>query len=231
MQALEPAGIDVLVLAGDIGNAATIGAGLQLICTRYSEAAVLFVAGNHEYYRSCPADVEQELRELEARTPNLTVLNNRTTTIEGVVFAGTTLWFPFDELNKVYASRLADFSAIDNFVPWVYEQNEEAVAFLRRAAPIADVVITHHVPSYQAITPQWLGSALNRFFVCEMGDLIAKAQPGWWFFGHTHTPGNFAISGTRMLTNPFGYPLEAKADFNDRLVINALAKTGCRPCS
>jgi len=42
---LDPSGVDVLVLAGDIGVAAGTKRSLEKFCARYAEATVLFVPG------------------------------------------------------------------------------------------------------------------------------------------------------------------------------------------
>jgi predicted phosphodiesterase len=217
---LDPTGVDVLVLAGDVAASSTIAPALRALCARYGEAAVVFVAGNHELYGSSPEAVGRTLRDLDTEVDNLRVLDSRAVTVGGVAFAGTTLWFADDPFNHRYAPQLADFSAIRSFVPWVYRENERAVRFLERAAGEADVVVTHHLPSHEVVESRWRGNPLNRFFVCELGGLIRRAQPPLWLFGHTHDPGEFAIGATRLLTNPFGYPGETMASFREKLVFD-----------
>jgi predicted phosphodiesterase len=218
-RSLDPTGVDVLVLAGDVASASTIAASLRALCARYADATVVFVPGNHEFYGSSPGAVVHTARQVEAEVGNLRLLDHETTTVGGVTFAGTTLWFPDDELNPLYAPMLADFSMIRSFVPWVYRENERAVRFLERAAREADVVVTHHLPSHEVVAPRWRHAPLNRFFVCELGDLIRLARPPWWLFGHTHDPGEFTIGATRLLANPLGYPFEPKAGFRERLIL------------
>jgi len=99
-------GVDVLVLAGDIGsyqggsrlNEPDFGLG------RFSPRAkgapwkqVLFVPGNHEYDGLDFADTHQRLREACSRL-GIVWLERTTHVIAGVRFVGTTLWTDFDGL-------------------------------------------------------------------------------------------------------------------------------------
>jgi hypothetical protein len=173
--------------------------------------------------------VNRAIRELEARTPNLRFLDCDRAEICGLVFVVTTLWFADEELNPYYAPGLADFSMIDGFVPWVYQEHERAVRFLEDEAGQADVVVTHHIPSLGAVAPEWRGHPLNRFFVCDLDDLIARHQPPWWVFGHTHSAGQYRVGNSRLITNPLGYPGEPNPGFDSNLVIELQPRQGPSP--
>ena len=90
-EALDPAGIDVLVLAGDICSQSTLQYFLGEFCRRFKE--VVFVLGNHEYYQSSRNAVREEMQAAIASNPNLHWLDSSSCEIEGVRFAGGTLWF------------------------------------------------------------------------------------------------------------------------------------------
>jgi predicted phosphodiesterase len=218
---LDPSGVDVLVLAGDIGVAAGIKWALEKFCSRYERATVLFTPGNHEYYRSYPAEMDEFFGDAEAKHKNLRILRNRIVEVGGVRFAGTTLWFRDDPLNRVYQGQLSDFSLIEDFVPWVYNENRLAEAFLRGAMAMPrppEVVITHHLPSDRCVAAQYKGSTLNRFFVAPIADTM-PVLPKLWIYGHTHTPLDAVYDGCRLITNPFGYPHEPKRGFREKLII------------
>ena len=220
VDALDPSGVDVLVLAGDIHVGAGIKPSLKLFCERYPE--VVFVAGNHEYYSSSPAEVEEYLGEAKATSPNLHVLECSTVTIGGVRFAGTSLWFRDSPMNVSYQHMLNDFNLIEDFVPWVYGENQKAEAFLRAelSGPTPpDVIVTHHLPSDRCVVPQYRGDPLNRFFVAPVADDIAEeCLPRFWCFGHTHGPNQFTVGSCRFACNPRGYPHERVQGFNPKLV-------------
>lgn len=84
---------DVLVLAGDIGTG-TMGVGWAC---QYAHMyrAVVYVAGNHEYYHQrFPSHFETMVQASIRNKPSspVIVLNNASTIIDGVRFLGTTLW-------------------------------------------------------------------------------------------------------------------------------------------
>lgn len=224
VDSFDPTGVDVLVLAGDVGTADTIVPALRWFCARYAGATVLFVLGNHEWYGSTTdGGVLVAVRALEAEVPNLRVLDDRVVEAGGVRFAGSTLWFRDAPDTYLYRRALSDFGQIREFDPWVYEANRRSEAFLRGvlSARMADVVVTHHLPSERCVAPQYKGSAYNRFFVCPLADeLPPEHLPRFWLYGHTHTPADEVHDGCRFVCNPLGYPHEPKLKFRRNLVLD-----------
>lgn len=217
---LDPSDVDVLVLAGDVGTAKILPNALQMLCDRYPE--VIFIPGNHEYYGSSPERVGVVLAEIAQRTPNLHILQRTVVELGGVRFAGASLWFRPDPLNVCYQGQMSDFHAIKEFDPWVYAQNQLDEQFLhaQMSAPTPPhVLVTHYLPTHRAVSQQWVGSALNRFFVAPVAEELARL-PSWWFYGHTHDAGQFAWQGCQFVCNPFGYPREPKQGFQDKLVLD-----------
>ena len=219
VSALDPTGVDVLVVAGDLG---TLGGGLVAaldgLCDRYP--CVVYVTGNHEYYGSERRDVHDVLAGFSASHRNFHVLENGAVVLGGRRFVGTTLWFRDDPGNAAQEGRLADFHEIGRFRNWVYEVNEGATRFLEATIAAQDVVVTHHLPSPESIAPQFRGSPLNRFFVCDLSPLIRRVQPALWIHGHTHATLDYSMERTRVVCNPFGYAgHEENAAFRDRFII------------
>ena len=68
-----------------------------------------------------------------------------------------------------------------------------------------DVVVTHHLPTQLSVHPEYKGSPLNPFFVCEMDPLIFEKRPKLWVHGHTHKSVSKMVGRTRIVCNPFGY--------------------------
>jgi predicted phosphodiesterase len=54
VETLDPAGVDALVLAGDISVGDDLPEALGLLCRRFHDAAVIYVHGNHEFYYAYP---------------------------------------------------------------------------------------------------------------------------------------------------------------------------------
>lgn len=222
---LDPAGVDVLVVAGDLGTVSTVGSALRTLCARYLH--VVFVLGNHEYYGSSPAEVHAALHSFSASLSNLYWLHRSTVEIGGVVFAGATLWFRDTPDNPRYAYRMNDFSMIQGFVPWVYGENRSDEEFLRKAASRADVVVTHYLPAQGSVADEFRGSPLNRFFLCDVEPVVSTSGAALWVHGHTHAPCDYVCGDTRVLCNPLGYPGEASTpDLPPRVLVEVESRAG-----
>ena len=224
-QGLRPEGVDVLVLAGDISTRPGLEPVLLEFCDRYPQ--VVYVTGNHEYYQNSPDMVHGLLRKLGHERDNFHWLQHRKVEIDGIVFAGTTLWFP-EPTGTTYERRfwLNDYNVIRGFVPWVYHEHREAVEFLEAEMASADIVVTHHMPASVCISPRFLKGdfgPMNHYFCHDMTPQIEQGGPKFWFYGHTHDRGQYKVRDTTLIGNPFGYPSEqgrgAKGRFNKKLVV------------
>lgn len=196
---------DVLVLAGDLCPLADL-ARHELALRRLTDrfAHVLWVPGNHEWYGARP-----DARLLDAvaeRLPGMRRLDPaQPTVIDGVHFLGDTLWFPARPDDGHYRHLVADFQQIAGLVPWCHREHARAVAALAASIRPGDVVVTHHLPSPESVATRFLGSALNRFFMVDLTELILRTRPALWLHGHTHTSIDVEVGATRIACNPFGY--------------------------
>src|SRR5215831_17454804 len=113
---------DVLVLAGDIiplRKPDEVRRIFGWFCGRFPQ--VVFVPGNHEYYKTRPAEVNALLADCAPQFANLHVLNPGIATIGGARFVGATLWFAETPDEEKYREMLFDFRLIGDFVPWVHQ--------------------------------------------------------------------------------------------------------------
>jgi len=215
-----PVAGDVLVLAGDLiplRAAEQVRQALSWFCDRFPD--VIFVPGNHEYYKTRPEDAEALLHACALQIPNLHVLNPGIALIGGRRFVGATLWFPPTPDEVLYRSALNDFRMIRGFVPWVHDTHAEHLAFLREYVQPGDVVVTHHLPHPRSIAPAHARSDLNRFFLAvDAAELVEQSGARLWVHGHTHTPCNYVEGKTQVVCNPRGYPHEMNS-FNPGLVV------------
>jgi predicted phosphodiesterase len=209
---LDPTGVDVLVLAGDITSARyyeDLENVFKPLARKYRH--MLYVPGNHEYYKSSPKQVTRNLAKLVKEVPEVVIPDNGAVLIAGQRFIGGTMWFrpdPMGELNKRF---MHDFSLIQDFEPWVYDQNIAFEKALATEVEAGDVVVSHHLPAPESVPPRFAGSAINAFFVSDMTSYLRELQPKLWIHGHTHDRCDYVIDKTRVVANPLGYPNEFRS--------------------
>ena len=88
----EAKDVDVVVLAGDID----IGVrGVDWIIRQRFQCPVVYVLGNHEYYKHRYPSLVGKVKEYAAGN-NIHVLENDNVDIDGVRFHGATLWTNFE---------------------------------------------------------------------------------------------------------------------------------------
>lgn len=199
---LQPHGVDVLVVAGDLSDAEGLYEALGLLCERFRK--VVYVHGNHEFYKSDRANVREVTRYACSQYSNLHWLDNDAVEIDGKLFVGTPLWF---SRAPSWAPKhyMNDFRLIRNFESWVYEENAKSKNFLRRSIQPCAIVVTHYLPASESIHPAYAGNSLNPFFLCDVSDIIRETKPALWIHGHTHTSMDYSLDSTRVVCNPFGY--------------------------
>ena len=202
---MDPTGVDVLVLAGDIAVGTEITSALDLFCARFRDADVVYVHGNHEHYATPRAQVLRATELAKERNPNLHFLDGTIATIRGRRFLGGTLWFRERSWPRRIRDALNDFTVIPDFSPWAFDECARTIAFFERELAPGDVVVTHHLPSPACTAPKWHGSPLNDFFVCDVEELMRERAPALWIHGHTHDSVDMTIGATRVVCNPFGY--------------------------
>lgn len=228
---------DVIVLAGDIAS------GIDGVrwARRWGEGRpVLYVAGNHEFYGHALPDLVGELRDAAAGT-SVHLLENDEVVIDRVRFLGATIWSDFDSdgaerraATMALCERVVnDYRAI-RFGP---EQRALTAADTRkvhlasrawlqeRLAAGHDgptVVITHHAPLLRSNPPAGPLRGLAGAFASDLSGLMGADRVALWIFGHTHRCADVRIAGTRVFSNPRGYPHENVAGFDPESVIDVL---------
>jgi predicted phosphodiesterase len=222
LKELDPEGVDVLLVCGDLANGKTLAQALLSLCALYPR--VLFVVGNHEYYGSSPKKVHKALASLDRDIRNFDWLHHRAVKVGDLRFAGTPLWFPKPTDPMVLMDRYGvnDFNVIRGFDPWVYDEHRRAREFLEREGPKADVILTHHVPMSSCVAARFRGQTTNHYFTTDMTPEIDAWQPKLWCFGHTHDRMWLQRGGTLLACNPFGYPMEQMIRERGHYVVNCL---------
>lgn len=223
---LEPDDRDsesILVLAGDISSKPDqLIAFIELIESRFRY--VIYVPGNHEYYRHEMSKWIPETRKLfEDRTDRVSYALGEDVVchaVDGVRFIFTTMWTAGGEdLAEMGAvgQALNDFRIItlngERFtVPkmsYIHKKMKAKVEQFLQSDPDAfNVVVTHHMPSYRLCHPRF-GNTINGGFAFN-GDAILAADyaPKIWIHGHTHDTVDKQLFNTRIVCNPRGYHRE-----------------------
>lgn len=207
---------EVLVLAGDISSGT---AAIELFASW--PVPVLYVAGNHEFYRQNWEGLRRDLRAA-AKGTNVHFLDNTATAIGGVRFLGATLWTDFlfgtssswnqsaameyvtDGLNDYHlidsdSDRLQAQQTLDDHMRsrrWLARQ-------LTRAFNGPTVVVTHHGCHPLSIHPRFAGDRLNAGFVSDLTPLLQHAD--LWVHGHVHDCVDYQVGRCRVVGNPAGY--------------------------
>lgn len=216
---------DTLVIAGDLAESPQIEGCLQQICDKYQ--SVVYVRGNHDYWHTSIKAAEQHNALLASKISNLHILNNNAVTIEGQRFIGTTLWQKYSSLDVVFRSQYMDYRQIQDYARDIQSVSDKAERYLNLNVQAGDVVVTHHAPSSQCINPRFRGDNLNRFYYHEMTHLMGTPKaPAVWCFGHMHAGFDRDFNGTRVVSNPIGYPGEGYD--RDPLVIDLVPPPSLR---
>lgn len=211
--------VDVLVVAGDL-TTNHYERNLTMLCDRFPD--VVYVMGNHDYWRGSLASKRELMSKIQAKLPNLHWLDNDRKVIGDRFFAGGTLWFSRDGVEPdVPCPRSAnwpDFRYVDDGPDGIFDEFDATYKFLNENVQKGDIVITHHLPSPKCVHPRWEGMNTNCYFVGDVEDIILRKEPSHWFFGHTHDARDLQIYATRLVCNPRGYPGE-NVKFDPHLII------------
>ena len=210
---------DVVVLAGDVSNGVK---GIAWARQAFADKPVVYVVGNHEFYRCDWVRLLDELRA-QAQVHSVHFLENDAVTIDGVRFLGATLWTDFllfGEDQKPAAMREAarvmnDFQLIKaralpaqvNMVgphgsPWklspahTLRRHRESLAWLKAQLPLGEadktVVVSHHFPSVRSLAPQWADDLVSAIYGSNLPDEVVSGT-ALWIHGHAHSSFDYRI--------------------------------------
>lgn len=233
-------GIDVVVLAGDIGRFCDDREHPFLYCTQvadYLDCDVVFVPGNHEYYGS-DFYATREKWCVGYYSQRVYILDNISIILDGVRFIGSTFWTDYRLLGWQYEAdcmRAADMYMADhrgairkvgknggrkNFTPQDARQiNKDSVVFIEKtleAGPdMPTVIVTHHIPITfsSTINPRFPVDVTTSGFMSHMPALLRKASTHGtkaWIFGHHHYSLQSEAFDVKLLSSQLGYPTESE---------------------
>jgi predicted phosphodiesterase len=224
----SPEEYDVVVLAGDVALGA---GGVTWALSQFGELGkpIIYVPGNHEYYSHDYDLNNAAMRSCEQLNDNLHVMLPGVLVHHDVRFVCATLWSDLVDLKAkpehqfyrrmAVVRGIADFHVIKRYSGrrWMaqdcMDEYDKHLAFIRSqlSAPFAGktVVITHFMPTYQAVAKKYENSDLNGYFANALDEDMERWKPEAWIFGHTHSKQLLTHpSGTKLCCNPWGYPKE-----------------------
>ncbi len=223
---------DVVVLAGDIH----IGdKGVKWALEAIKDIPVVYVLGNHEYYRQAYPKLSRKLKELVTGT-NVFLLENDHIELETIHFFGCTLWTDFELLGDPRVAgyecqqKMTDFKKIKKEPNYskirsldISLINKKSVHWLESAImPDLEksVIVTHHAPSRQSIPEHLKNDIISAGYASNLDNLVKGLNPTVWIHGHVHESADYKIGSTRVLSNPRGYPGERNLQFDPSFIVS-----------
>jgi 3',5'-cyclic AMP phosphodiesterase CpdA len=221
---------DVLILAGDIGNLYKYNQ-LQRFLEDVSKLFqyVLYVPGNHEYYRvnGVPEvsfrTLTERLLKLEASIDNLYILNGGSVVIDDVCIAGCTLWtnpqvekiphyiVRIKGMNKVDIYRnthLKDLRFVDRTIKYCKEKNQKLL------------LVTHHCPTFRTTKGKKDDDMYVSLYATDLENRLRGDYVHTSVCGHVHKNFDFmSTQGTRVVGNQKGKPRDNLTDYRPDMII------------
>lgn len=215
----ETLNCDVVILAGDIDLKTR---GVEWAKQSFS-GPVLYVPGNHEFYGGHLTHTLEKLRA--AQDDRVRVLDRDEVVLAGVRFLGAIMWTDFAATGNPHIAAFSAQNALNDF----RQIRAENYRRIRPADLIAlavktkdwlrdrlsepfdgpTVVITHHAPTLRSLQDNpHAGTHLDAAFANRWEDLMCGDQVALWVHGHSHTAVDYEVAGTRVVSNPRGYPGE-----------------------
>ena len=223
---------DLVILAGDI-NLGTKG--IEWILSTIRNIPVIYVLGNHEYYKGSYPKTLNTIIEL-AHNTNVHVLENKSVLMNGITFHGATLWTNFALLGdpringSICQDKMNDYKKIRKDPSYsrlrsidTYAIHQHSLRWLENSLTSSstrkNIVVTHHAPSGLSLPETFKTQILSSAYASNLESTILKHQPQYWIHGHIHTPTKYSIGKTTVLCNPHGYIDEPDNGFDKNLII------------
>ena len=229
---------DVIVLAGDI-DVGVLGAEWAVSESERLGKSILYLLGNHEFYRYEYYSVKEDIARI-CKDTLVQYLGPGVFVQDDVRILGTTLWTDYDAYDVVPREQsmryidncltdhrlveIAGGSQVERFTPqhaldihkrelgWLNDQ-------LSQGFDGKTVVVTHHGPHHVCQHPAFPMSEMSGAFHSDLSGLIEGNDIAVWAFGHTHANVDEVVANTRIVSNQAGYPGEDVEGFDSSFVI------------
>jgi predicted phosphodiesterase len=218
----------ILILAGDIWHAKKPFSFMNFSWFKKISShfhSIIVILGNHDFWGgNLETEYSNYLKNIkEQGLTNIHLLQDNTLIIGKNKFIGGTLWTDYDNANphimRAAESLMNDFKYIRNGKTFTKLRATHLLgAHAKTARYIKENshkdypeqilwVITHHLPSYQSIPPQFQydgHEAENAMYASNLEHLMNKDISAW-IHGHSHLHAYYKINDTQIIANPRGY--------------------------
>lgn len=224
---LDPPPHDVAVIAGDVG---------ERLCDRVLpwlrglRGPVVYVPGNHDFWRTTYQKEVAEARELAAAARIHLLIEGETAVVAGVRFVGATLWTDWDLRPEERARATSEGAAREGgmrdvrrikwrrgpqdyskFLPRFSadlhrEQRRRIETALAEPYAGPTVVVTHHAPHERSLRGGGWRTPLDAAYASDLSAILEGPHaPALWIHGHIHECRDYRVGATRIVANPRGY--------------------------
>lgn len=226
----------ILIIAGDLGaidRPKCIVAAIDHLASRFFR--IVYVAGNHEYYGGDLQNTVVDINNLIKHNTNVVFDNFEKLPLSYLGIKSpsnlwmATLWSGFDKANPLSMNaaqfEMNDYRNIKGFTgntmtaDDVLSVHTAMMDALKAEMLPDDIIVTHHLPSYQSIDPAYTTSLLRGAYATDLDNFILERKPRLWMHGHTHTSHDYMLGDTRVVCNSLGYPGDENKDYIKDLVI------------
>lgn len=212
---------DILILAGDIGRVhkyTQLENFLKKLCQKFE--IVLYVLGNHEYYRvdgvvpKGMEDILQDVEKIKDQIPNLYILNRTSVVIEDVCIAGCTLWSQATYDVPQYIVKIPGMDT--NKYNYLFDQDRRYIESMINYCSVKNLkllAVTHHCPTF-SMGRRKKSDRYKSLYCSNLDYLLDKNKVHTWVCGHVHV--NFDVrtkNGTRLVSNQKGKPRDGVTDY------------------
>lgn len=223
---------DIVILAGDIN----IGIkGVQWALEKFPKTHVIYILGNHEYYKGSYPKTLRKIKDLASNT-NIHVLENESIEINEVMFHGATLWTDFSlfgdpiQYGVICQGKMNDYKRIRKDPSYsklisvdTYRLHMFSRGWLEKSLQASksekNIVVTHHAPSIKSVPNEFRKDPITAAYASNLEGTILSLKPQYWIHGHIHSPVRYQIGETEVICNPHGYIDEKYNGYEKELII------------
>jgi Icc-related predicted phosphoesterase len=219
---------DILVLAGDIGRLhkyEQLDSFLKRLCPLFH--TVLYVPGNHEYYRvdgmfqKNMFQLKQDLYKIKSEIDNLHILDRNSFIIGDTCIFGCTLWSKPEVEVPRFIVKIRNMTT--EKYDWLYERDSSYIKHMVNYCNernLKAVCVTHHAPTYDVVYDRKRFKYIS-IYASDLDYLLHKKYIHTWIFGHIHENYDYVTDGgTRLVTNQKGKEKDGIRDFaKDKVII------------